>query len=53
MNSNPFQVILVVVFLYMELGVSALAGVLFLILLVPVNSYGGKKIEECQVRFAQ
>ncbi len=40
--------ILVVIFLYYELGVSALAGVAFLLLLVPVNMYGSKKIEESQ-----
>ena len=40
--------ILVVIFLYLELGPSALAGVAFLLLLVPVNLYSSKKIEECQ-----
>ncbi len=51
--ADPLQVFLVVVFLYVELGVSALAGVAFIILLVPINMLGARKIEECQEKILE
>ena len=45
---DPLLVLLTMTFLYLELGVSALAGVAFLLLLVPVNIWNNKKIDQYQ-----
>ncbi|TRY63252.1 hypothetical protein TCAL_05777 [Tigriopus californicus] len=46
--ADPLLVIVTMTFLYLELGPAALAGVVFLFLLVPFNTYGNRKIEKCQ-----
>lgn len=46
--ADPLLVIVTMTFLYVELGPAALAGVAFLFLLVPFNTYGNRKIEKCQ-----
>ena len=46
--ADPLLVLLTIVFLYLELGASALAGVAFLMLMVPLNSWGNKKLAGCE-----
>jgi len=41
--SMPLQIILAIYFLYQELGLSVFGGVFILILLIPFNTYMGKK----------
>ena len=46
--SSAYVIILALAFLYLELGVSAFAGLGVLLLLIPANVWGGKKGEELQ-----
>ena len=48
--AGPLTVVVAVIFLWIEVGVAALAGVVFLFMLVPLNYYGNKKNEEYQVQ---
>ena len=41
--SMPLQIILAIYFLYQELGLSVFGGVFILVLLIPFNTYMGKK----------
>ncbi|XP_001372990.1 ATP-binding cassette sub-family C member 2 [Monodelphis domestica] len=48
--SCPFQIILSIVFLWMELGPSVLAGVGIMILLIPINALLATKSRKIQVK---
>ena len=47
--SAPFQIIAAVYFLWQELGTSVLAGILALVLLIPVNSLIAAKVKTYQM----
>ncbi|KAM4045857.1 ATP-binding cassette sub-family C member 2-like [Anomaloglossus baeobatrachus] len=44
--SAPFQIFLAIVFLWQELGVSVLAGVAVLLLVIPLNAYIAAKVKQ-------
>ena len=48
--SAPFQIILCVVFLWNILGPSVLAGILVMILLIPLNAFIATKLKALQVQ---
>lgn len=48
--SAPFQIIMAVVFLWKELGSSALAGVAVLLLVIPINALIAAKVKSLKVR---
>ena len=48
--SAPFQIILCVIFLWSILGPSVLAGILVMILLIPLNAFIATKLKALQVQ---
>ncbi|KAM4699578.1 multidrug resistance-associated protein 1-like [Discoglossus pictus] len=44
--SAPFQILMAIVFLWQELGVSVLAGVAVLVLVIPINAYVASKVKQ-------
>lgn len=49
--SMPLQVLLAIYFLWRLLGFSIMLGLMFLILLIPLNSWVSVKMRKYQVRF--
>ncbi|XP_061485696.1 putative ATP-binding cassette sub-family C member 13 [Rhineura floridana] len=47
--SAPFQILLAIAFLWQELGPSVLAGVLVLLLVVPINAFFAAKVEQLKL----
>ncbi|XP_065487768.1 multidrug resistance-associated protein 1-like isoform X2 [Caloenas nicobarica] len=53
--SAPFQIVMAVIFLWKELGVSVLAGVVVLLLVIPINALIAakvKKLKKSQMRYS-
>ena len=48
--SAPFQIVMCVVFLWQLLGPSVLAGILVMILLIPLNAFIATKLKALQVK---
>lgn len=49
--SAPFQIVMAVIFLWQELGLSVLAGVVVLLLVIPINALIAAKVTRLQVRY--
>lgn len=49
--SAPFQIIMAVFFLWQELGLSVLAGVVMLLLVIPMNALIAAKVKRLKVRY--
>ena len=43
---NYFQIILALIFLYLELGVAIFAGIAALLIIVPINVVGGQLVKK-------
>lgn len=51
--SCPLQIILAITFLWFELGPSSLAGLLVMVLMVPINGWLANKSKNLQVIYPQ
>ncbi|KAG5679349.1 hypothetical protein PVAND_008920 [Polypedilum vanderplanki] len=49
---GPIETIVIGVLMYMEIGISAIAGILFLLLFIPFQFYLGKKTSQLRLRVA-
>ncbi|XP_017068419.2 LOW QUALITY PROTEIN: probable multidrug resistance-associated protein lethal(2)03659 [Drosophila eugracilis] len=50
---GPLQTVLVTYLMYQEIGISAVFGVIFMLLFIPIQMYLGKKTSEVQLKAAK